>query len=69
MEVEALETSPLVGTPLGEVSFLKMSSLALVRDGEVIIAQAYDSGCDRVTSPAAHAVKSEKMFSVRLRVL
>ena len=71
MEAEALETSPLVGTPLGEIALPQDVIIgAIVRDGEVIIARAntiIESGDRVVLLSAAHAVKKvEKMFSVRL---
>ena len=71
MEAEALETSPLVGTPLGEISLPQDVIIgAIVRDGEVIIARAntvIESGDRVILLSAAHAVKKvEKMFSVRL---
>ena len=71
MEAEALETSPLVGTPLGEISLPQDVIIgAIVRDGEVIIAQEntlIESGDRVILLSAAHAVKKvEKMFSVRL---
>ena len=71
MEAEALETSPLVGTPLGEISLPQDVIIgAIVRDGEVIIARAntvIESGDRVILLSAAHAVKKvEKIFSVRL---
>jgi len=71
IEAEALETSPLVGTPLGEVSLPEDVIIgAIVRDGEVIItkpATVIESGDRIILLSAAHSVKKvEKMFSVRL---
>ncbi len=71
MEVDALETSPLVGKPLKEIKLPQGVLIgALVRDGKVIsprgmtIVQANDRV---VLFAAADAVKKvEKLFSVRL---
>ncbi len=71
MEVDALETSPLVGKPLKEIKLPQGVLVgALVRDGKVIsprgmtIVQANDRV---VLFAAAEAVKKvEKLFSVRL---
>jgi trk system potassium uptake protein TrkA len=71
IEAEALETSPLVGAPLSEISLPPDVIIgAIVRDGEVIIARSTTviESRDRVILlSAAHSVKKvEKMFSVRL---
>jgi trk system potassium uptake protein TrkA len=71
IEAEALETSPLVGAPLSEISLPPDVIIgAIVRDGEVIIARSssvIESGDRVILLSAAHSVKKvEKMFSVRL---
>ncbi|MEC7396827.1 MAG: Trk system potassium transporter TrkA [Pseudomonadota bacterium] len=71
IEAEALDTSPLVGAPIAEVSFPSDVIIgAVVRDGEVIIARAttvIESGDRVILLSAAHSVKKvERMFSVRL---
>jgi trk system potassium uptake protein TrkA len=71
IEAEALETSPLVGSPLSEISLPPDVIIgAIVRDGEVIIARStsvIESGDRVILLSAAHSVKKvEKMFSVRL---
>lgn len=71
IEAEALDTSPLVGSPIGEISLPSDVIIgAIVRDGEVIIARSssiIESGDRVILLSAAHSVKKvEKMFSVRL---
>ncbi len=71
IEAEALETSPLVGTPLREIKLPKGVIVgALVRGDEVIIPRGGTTirAHDRVILlAAAHSVKKvEKMFAVRL---
>jgi trk system potassium uptake protein TrkA len=71
IEAEALETSPLVGAPLSEISLPPDVIIgAIVRDGDVIIARStsvIESGDRVILLSAAHSVKKvEKMFSVRL---
>lgn len=71
IEAEALETSPLVGSPLGEITLPPDVIIgAVVRDGEVIIARSnsvIESGDRVILLSAAHSVKKvEKMFSVQL---
>ena len=71
IEAEALETSPLVGAPLREISLPQDVIIgAIVRDGDVIIARAnsiIESGDRIILLSAAHSVKKiEQMFSVGL---
>jgi trk system potassium uptake protein TrkA len=71
VEAEALETSPLVGTPLKEIKLPSGILIgAILRDGEVIIPRGDSviAAHDRVVVfAAASAVrKFEKMFAVSL---
>jgi len=71
IEAEALDTSTLVGAPLGEIALPTGVVIgAIVRDGEVIIARAasiIESGDRVILLSAAQSVKKvEAMFSVSL---
>ena len=69
IEVEALETSPVVGRPLKEVEFPRGALIgALVRDGAVLIPRGNTSVKPNdiaiVFSPSSAVKKVERMFAV-----